>query len=68
MRKLGSSGDCGVAGLSFVDGPLGMALRTSTTLQPLATCSSALASTVVHISEAGMTLASGVSHWRFWQR
>src|SRR5918999_1449287 len=38
---------------------------TSTTLLLAVGISPALASTVVHISEVGTTLASGVSHWRF---
>jgi uncharacterized membrane protein YfcA len=39
---------------------------TSTTLLlAIAGLTPALASTVVHISEVGTTLASGVSHWRF---
>src|SRR5215203_5908210 len=39
---------------------------TSTTLLlAIAGLTPALASTAVHISEVGTTLASGVSHWRF---
>ena len=51
----------------LVDGSLGMAYGvTSTTLLPaIAGLTPALASTAVHISEVGTTLASGVSHWRF---
>ena len=51
----------------LVDGSLGMAYGvTSTTLLiSIAALTPALASTVVHISEVGTTLASGVSHWRF---
>ncbi|ABG05276.1 protein of unknown function DUF81 [Rubrobacter xylanophilus DSM 9941] len=50
----------------LVDGSLGMAYGvTSTTLLLAVGITPALASTVVHISEVGTTLASGVSHWRF---
>src|SRR5215210_3883120 len=38
---------------------------TSTTLLLAVGLTPALASTVVHISETGTTLASGISHWRF---
>jgi len=49
-----------------VDGALGMAYGvTSTTLLLAVGLTPALASTVVHISETGTTLASGISHWRF---
>lgn len=50
----------------LVDGSLGMAYGvTSTTLLLAVGLTPALASTVVHISEVGTTLASGISHWRF---
>ena len=51
----------------LVDGSLGMAYGvTSTTLLiSIAALTPALASTVVHISEVGTCLASGVSHTRF---
>jgi uncharacterized protein len=51
----------------LVDGSLGMAygVTSTTLLLAIAGLTPALASTVVHISEAGTTLASGVSHWRF---
>ncbi|MCA3748238.1 MAG: sulfite exporter TauE/SafE family protein, partial [Rubrobacter sp.] len=50
----------------LVDGSLGMAYGvTSTTLLLAVGITPALASTVVHISEVGTTLASGLSHWRF---
>ena len=51
----------------LVDGSLGMAygVTSTTLLLAIAGLTPALASTVVHISEVGTTLASGVSHWRF---
>ena len=51
----------------LVDGSLGMAYGvTSTTLLiSVAALTPALASTVVHISEVGTCLASGISHMRF---
>jgi uncharacterized membrane protein YfcA len=58
----------GIVGLvaQLVDGALGMAYGvTSTTLLLAVGLTPALASTVVHISETGTTLASGISHWRF---
>jgi len=58
----------GIVGLlaQLVDGALGMAYGvTSTTLLLAVGLTPALASTVVHISETGTTLASGLSHWRF---
>jgi uncharacterized membrane protein YfcA len=58
----------GLVGLvaQLVDGALGMAYGvTSTTLLLAVGLTPALASTVVHISETGTTLASGISHWRF---
>jgi uncharacterized protein len=50
----------------LVDGSLGMAygVTSTTLLLAIAGLTPALASTVVHISEVGTTLASGVSHWR----
>jgi uncharacterized protein len=59
----------GIVGLiaQLVDGSLGMAygVTSTTLLLALVGLTPALASTVVHISEVGTTLASGVSHWRF---
>lgn len=59
----------GIVGLiaQLVDGSLGMAygVTSTTLLLAIAGLTPALASTVVHISEVGTTLASGVSHWRF---
>jgi uncharacterized protein len=59
----------GIVGLiaQLVDGSLGMAygVTSTTLLLAIAGLTPALASTVVHISEMGTTLASGVSHWRF---
>lgn len=59
----------GVVGFvaQLVDGSLGMAygVTSTTLLLAIAGLTPALASTVVHISEVGTTLASGVSHWRF---
>ena len=51
----------------LVDGSLGMAygVTSTTLLLAIAGLTPALASTVVHISEVGTTLASGISHWRF---
>ena len=51
----------------LVDGSLGMAygVTSTTLLLAIAGLTPALASTAVHISEVGTTLASGVSHWRF---
>jgi uncharacterized membrane protein YfcA len=51
----------------LVDGSLGMAygVTSTTLLLAIAGLTPALASTVVHISEVGTTLASGLSHWRF---
>jgi uncharacterized protein len=51
----------------LVDGSLGMAygVTSTTLLLAIVGLTPALASTVVHISEVGTTLASGVSHWRF---
>jgi uncharacterized protein len=51
----------------LVDGSLGMAygVTSTTLLLAIAGLTPALASTVVHVSEVGTTLASGVSHWRF---
>jgi uncharacterized protein len=51
----------------LVDGSLGMAygVTSTTLLLAIAGLTPALASTGVHISEGGTTLASGVSHWRF---
>lgn len=51
----------------LVDGSLGMAygVTSTTLLLAVAGLTPALASTVVHISEVGTTLASGVSHWKF---
>jgi uncharacterized protein len=51
----------------LVDGSLGMAygVTSTTLLLAIAGLTPVLASTVVHISEVGTTLASGVSHWRF---
>lgn len=51
----------------LVDGSLGMAygVTSTTLLLAIAGLTPALASTVVHISEVGTTLASGVAHWRF---
>jgi uncharacterized protein len=51
----------------LVDGSLGMAYGVTSTTLLLATAglTPALASTAVHLSEVGTTLASGVSHWRF---
>jgi uncharacterized protein len=59
----------GIVGLiaQLVDGSLGMAygVTSTTLLLAIAGLTPALASTAVHISEVGTTLASGVSHWRF---
>jgi len=59
----------GIVGLiaQLVDGSLGMAygVTSTTLLLAIAGLTPALASTVVHLSEVGTTLASGVSHWRF---
>jgi uncharacterized protein len=59
----------GIVGLiaQLVDGSLGMAygVTSTTLLLAIAGPTPALASTAVHISEVGTTLASGVSHWRF---
>ena len=59
----------GIVGLiaQLVDGSLGMAygVTSTTLLLALAGLTPALASTAVHLSEVGTTLASGVSHWRF---
>jgi uncharacterized protein len=59
----------GIVGIiaQLVDGSLGMAygVTSTTLLLAIAGLTPALASTVVHISEVGTTLASGVSHWRF---
>src|ERR671917_1215681 len=58
----------GIVGLiaQLVDGSLGMAYGvTSTTLLLTVGIAPAVASTAVHLSEVGTTLASGVSHWRF---
>jgi uncharacterized membrane protein YfcA len=59
----------GIVGLiaQLVDGSLGMAygVTSTTLLLAIAGLTPALASTAVHISEMGTTLASGVSHWRF---
>ncbi len=51
----------------LVDGSLGMAygVTSTTLLLAIAGLTPALASTAVHLSEVGTTLASGVSHWRF---
>jgi uncharacterized membrane protein YfcA len=51
----------------LVDGSLGMAygVTSTTLLLAIAGLTPALASTAVHISEVGTTLASGVSHWKF---
>ena len=59
----------GIVGLiaQLVDGSLGMAygVTSTTLLLAIAGLTPALASTAVHLSEVGTTLASGVSHWRF---
>src|ERR671926_673258 len=59
----------GIVGLiaQLVDGSLGMAygVTSTTLLLAIAGLSPALASTAVHLSEVGTTLASGVSHWKF---
>jgi uncharacterized membrane protein YfcA len=59
----------GIVGLvaQLVDGSLGMAygVTSTTLLLAVAGLTPALASTAVHISEVGTTLASGVSHWKF---
>jgi len=50
----------------LVDGSLGMAYGvTSSSLLLAAGIAPAAASAVVHLSEVGTTLVSGVSHWRF---
>ena len=51
----------------LVDGSMGMAygVTSTTLLLAVAGLTPALASTVVHISEVGTCLMSGVSHWRF---
>jgi len=51
----------------LVDGSLGMAygVTSTTLLLAIAGLTPALASTAVHISEVGTTLASGLSHWKF---
>jgi uncharacterized protein len=51
----------------LVDGSLGMAygVTSTTLLLAIAGLTPALASTAVHLSEVGTTLASGLSHWRF---
>lgn len=50
----------------LIDGDLGMAYGvTSTSLLVLVGVTLAIASTSVHISEAGTTFVSGVAHWRF---
>ena len=59
----------GIVGLiaQLVDGSLGMAygVTSTTLLLAIAGLTPALASTAVHLSEVGTTLASGISHWRF---
>ncbi|WP_102157435.1 sulfite exporter TauE/SafE family protein [Zhihengliuella halotolerans] len=50
----------------LVDGSLGMAYGvTSTTLLLFAGIAPASASAIVHLSEVGTTLVSGVAHWKF---
>src|SRR5215217_142829 len=51
----------------LVDGALGMAYgaTSSTLLVGVAGIAPALASTTVHLGEAGTTFVSGASHWRF---
>ena len=54
------------AAAQLVDGGIGMGFGvTSTTIWLLAGLGPATASAVVHTSELGTTLVSGISHWRF---
>ena len=54
------------AAAQLVDGGIGMGFGvTSTTILLLAGLGPATASAVVHTSELGTTLVSGISHWRF---
>lgn len=54
------------AAAQLVDGGIGMGFGvTSTTILLLAGLGPATASAVVHASELGTTLVSGISHWRF---
>ena len=54
------------AAAQLVDGGIGMGFGvTSTTMLLLAGLGPATASAVVHTSELGTTLVSGISHWRF---
>lgn len=54
------------AAAQLVDGGIGMGFGvTSTTILLLAGLGPATASAIVHTSELGTTLVSGISHWRF---